>query len=171
MLPVSRLIIALYSSQQRVWKIADFGLATEGTSKHHHTTRYARGTSSYRAPELVNNGKFTNKVDIWALGCILFEVIFLQKAFLGDYAVQDYSHKFRASGEKLQFPLDLAICQEETFRKSIESLIHKMLEVDASLRPSAVDLLGILDVAFGQRSSEITTDEVLRDGELPSIWL
>ena len=52
---ISKLISVLYSRQEGVWKIGDFGLTMEGTSQRGHTTRYARGTSSYRAPELLRS--------------------------------------------------------------------------------------------------------------------
>lgn len=45
----------LYSRGQDAWKLADFGTAAEGTSQGTYTTDYARGTTSYRAPELIRN--------------------------------------------------------------------------------------------------------------------
>lgn len=167
---VSQLIIVLYSCQHHTWKIADFGIATEGTSKHSQTTRYSRGTTSYRAPELIIDGKFTNKVDIWSAGCILYEVIFKQKLFASDYAVYDYVHKFRNSKERLQFPFELAICQEGSFRTSMEDLVCKMLELDALLRPSAADLLSSLAKASWNKSG-VNTEELLHDSMLSTIWL
>lgn len=55
-------------------KIADFGLAKELGSKGSKHTDYV-ATRWYRAPELLL--QFTNydkKVDIFALGCIAFEL-------------------------------------------------------------------------------------------------
>src|SRR5947207_11723087 len=86
--------LVLYSRAATAWKIADFGLAVHGTSTRQQTTRYANGTACYRAPELVtlhNQGKFSNKVDIFAVGCILFEAVFLEKAFDSDVAVYEYA--------------------------------------------------------------------------------
>jgi serine/threonine protein kinase len=77
-------ILVLYSHTEQAWKIADFGLTVEGTSKKAHTTQYSKGTCSYRAPELIqldDKGTYTNKVDIWAMGCILYEIVFRSKAF------------------------------------------------------------------------------------------
>jgi serine/threonine protein kinase len=43
----------LYSRLSNVWKLTDFGISAEATSKRAHTTRYARGSARYRAPELL----------------------------------------------------------------------------------------------------------------------
>src|SRR5579859_3026835 len=85
--------LVLYSATDDKWKIADFGISAEGTSDAAHTTQYSRGTPSYRAPELLMDAKktYTNKVDIWALGCILYEIAFNQKAFGGDIGVYQYA--------------------------------------------------------------------------------
>jgi serine/threonine protein kinase len=84
--------IVLYSSNGNLWKIADFGLTVEGTSKRAITTVYSRGTEGYRAPELLlDNPKFSSKVDIWALGCILYELASGKKAFASDLQARDFS--------------------------------------------------------------------------------
>ena len=141
-------ILVLYSRAQHSWKIADFGLTTEGTSQKSYTTHYSRGTSSYRAPELVRSGTFNNKVDIWAIGCILYEVVTLQKAFATDNAVYDYSVQHVVSGENMKLPLDLGVYQDAEFEDAIGDLVHAMLEVDSSKRPSAVDLMMKLELTF-----------------------
>ena len=103
----------MYSSQGDSWKIADFGLTAEGTSKRAVDTRFARGTSGYRAPELIKNRHYTNKVDIWALGCVVCELLSGHKVFDDDFEV----YKFSDSKEPLVFhevvaldgPLNLAL--------------------------------------------------------------
>jgi serine/threonine protein kinase len=53
---------------------------------------YSQGTPSYRAPELLtNDASFTNKVDIWALGCILHELATGRVAFSEDWTVRQYA--------------------------------------------------------------------------------
>src|ERR1700685_2478180 len=85
------MILVLCSKKLRQWKIVDFGIMSHGTSDHAISTHASRGTGGYRAPELVADvGHFTNKVDIWASGCILFELITGTKAFLNDWAVREY---------------------------------------------------------------------------------
>jgi serine/threonine protein kinase len=66
--------LVLYSPSQRLWKVADFGMTSDGTSRREVTTKYGRGTTGYRAPELVRTSQYNNKVDIFAIGYIFFEL-------------------------------------------------------------------------------------------------
>src|SRR5579859_6757823 len=69
-----------------------FRASADGSSRRVHTTRYSRGTECYRAPELLKNGaEYNNKVDIWALGCILHELIVGSKPFSDDFHVHQYA--------------------------------------------------------------------------------
>jgi serine/threonine protein kinase len=74
-------------------------------------TLYARGTPCYRAPELIREShgvgterKYTNAVDIWSLGCVLFELLFRKKAFKDDFSVHEYYAQYRKLGTRLEFP-------------------------------------------------------------------
>lgn len=75
--------------------MADFGISTPGTSANLVVTKYGRGTAEYSAPEILlfEPGKpsYTNKVDIWALGCILFELTTGERAFQTGYHAMQYS--------------------------------------------------------------------------------
>ena len=39
------------------------------------------GTPSYMSPEVLQNQSYNEKADIWALGCILYEMIAGRRAF------------------------------------------------------------------------------------------
>jgi serine/threonine protein kinase len=114
------------------WKVADFGLTTEGSSQS-CSTRYKRGTPSYRAPELLKqSATFNNKVDIFAMGCILFELVSDgEKAFCGDIGVLDYAQS-RSS---------IASLIGSRLSSSVRSIyfpdIRVMLSRVASQRPTA----------------------------------
>jgi serine/threonine protein kinase len=122
-----------------VWKIADFGLATDGTSKKAHTTQYSRGTCSYRAPELLKDTHptFTNKVDIWALGCILYELVFLARAFPTDYAVIYYAQEFPHT---LDIPRVSEIVAEVARLHFITNILKDILKVVVLERPGAQEI-------------------------------
>src|SRR6266516_2085287 len=86
-------LLVLYSLKNDAWKITDFGFTMEGSSRRAHTTVYSRGTSSYRAPELIREtqSKYTNKVDMWAVGCILYELVLRRRAFASDWDVMQHA--------------------------------------------------------------------------------
>lgn len=63
-----------------------------GTSKQLHPIEAQRGTACCRAPEvLAECATYNNGADIWALGCILFELCTGKKAFHSDWATRDYA--------------------------------------------------------------------------------
>jgi eukaryotic-like serine/threonine-protein kinase len=130
----------LFSDSDRRWKLADFGTTSEGTTKRARTTQDARGTSSYRAPEILcADPKYTNKVDIWAVGCIMYEMCTGRKSFAGDFAVQS----FAASGVRpVMFP-DPPKNKRwmESQAKQCEEWVFEPLRIEPEERPSAEELL------------------------------
>ncbi|XP_038692881.1 mitogen-activated protein kinase kinase kinase 17-like [Tripterygium wilfordii] len=59
-----------------VTKIGDFGLAKRGgQSKKAKFDNYLRGTAPYLAPEVVINHVQEAPADIWALGCVVLEML------------------------------------------------------------------------------------------------
>jgi len=76
--------LVLRSQTSRIWKISDFGLASQSKSTLVGTSQ-ARGTNGYRAPELLVDEKYSSKSDMWALGCILFQMFMRKKAFKYDW--------------------------------------------------------------------------------------
>ena len=150
--------LVLYSKHDQLWKVGDFGLTAEGTSKKKWTTRYMRGTSSYRAPELIREQHFTNKVDIFAFGCILFEAAFSEKAFRDDFYVDRY-----ASGSDLVYPTTPQSVRNENDVKEVKALIEMALDVDPSRRPKAQELHQTL-FALGTRERSELDLRVQEDG-------
>jgi serine/threonine protein kinase len=75
-------------------KITDFGFSTAGTSKRLLSTKNKGGTPCYAAPEIMTSEShmpaYTNKVDIWALGLMLYELMMGKRAFQTDYQVIRY---------------------------------------------------------------------------------
>jgi serine/threonine protein kinase len=79
---------------QGTWKLADFGISTAGTAKRLIATKDARGTERYRAPEILFSEpsvpSYTNKVDIWGLGLILYQLFTGENAFQCDFDIRQY---------------------------------------------------------------------------------
>jgi tetratricopeptide (TPR) repeat protein len=122
------------------WKIVDFGIASQATSKRPMVTRYSRGTEGYRAPELiVDPYVFTNKVDIWATGCILFELLTGQMLFKSDFAIRDYF--LSQTNPDIVVPDVLSV---RLFH--FNSMMDEMLSRDYSERPDAAQLNPIIEM-------------------------
>src|SRR5436190_24287256 len=86
----------LYSKKDRLWKIADYAhdIAENGVSQR--LSQPTVGLSAcYQSPEIFGDGKVTNAVDIWSLGCIFYELVTGEKAFGGMRDMQAYCDKRR----------------------------------------------------------------------------
>jgi len=65
-------------------KLADFGLAQQFSTSGASVMRSFMGTIMYSCPEIVQSQCYTNKADIWSLGCIIYEVMALHQPFSGN---------------------------------------------------------------------------------------
>src|SRR5436190_16344683 len=100
-----------------------------------HTTNFARGTGGYRAPELLKEfSKYNNKVDIWAMGCILYELVVGKKAFVDDWSVLLFSQ----STKRLQAPQDRLI--DQLWAREITNLLDDMFQLEPEKRDRATNL-------------------------------
>lgn len=74
-------------------KVLDFGLAVLGGSDVAHFTRHGQilGTPAYMAPEQIEQGVADARSDLYALGCVLHEMLTGRQLFAGPtaYAVFD----------------------------------------------------------------------------------
>lgn len=61
-------------------KLADFGIS-EALNKNYGLTHEQKGSLRYCSPELLSGDPYNLKTDIWALGCILHEIITLKPAY------------------------------------------------------------------------------------------
>jgi serine/threonine protein kinase len=65
---------------QGIIKLCDFGLSSR---KKIFDTNDFVGTVDYLSPESLNTGFYTEKIDIWAAGIILYEMIY-RKPLMGN---------------------------------------------------------------------------------------
>lgn len=121
--------------------MADFGLTSEGTSQNLVHTEFSRGTPGYRAPELLqDDAKYNNKVDIWSMGCILYELVVGTKLFATDLAILEH---YRSKSS-----LDIAF--DETFDATSQTdlleTIHITMQSNPSLRLTAETLANLFSI-------------------------
>lgn len=154
--------LVLFSSEDRRWKITDFGFTTEGSSKRVVVTTYSRGTTCYRAPELLCDSPiYTNKVDIWAFGCIAYEVLTGKRAFSGDQSAREClrsDHKFQV----------LRLAGFNAVSRYFETLISDTLVVDWGKRRSAWDIAKAINLEVLMRHLLINRGTLVQWPRCPS---
>ena len=156
----------LYSKDHNKWQVADFGLTCEGTARRDNTTRYARGTAGYRSPELTNcPGTFNNKVDIWALGCVLFELATRKKAFVNDWSIMDYTQS-NGGSSRPGFP-SLSVTQRcQTY---LQELTFSMLTIKACDRPNVRNIKEALESL--QETTPVAVLNIQGQVKPSTVWL
>lgn len=93
------------------------------------------GTPQYLSPEMCDNKPYGKKSDVWALGCILYELCTLQKAFdLGNGGISGIILKIMR-GAYAPIPA--------SYSDEMKQLVSSMLKTDPSQRPSVHDILGM----------------------------
>ena len=118
-------------------KVGDFGLVThvghltherfscDNDPNRQHTKQV--GTTLYMAPEQME-GAYTEKVDIYALGLIFYELLYL-------FETQMEKVRHFSDARKFKFPNDF----RDNFPQGAE-LVRTMLHKNASSRPTAQDI-------------------------------
>ena len=148
----------LFSERDDCWKLTDFGSASLATSKGLVTTSLARGTASYRAPEVLKY-KSNSRTDIFGLGCIIFEIITTKRLFSGDWEVQEYAQK----GNPI-FPDRWPIATQGSRLYDLGQLTSTLLSVEPRERPGAAEALRqLLRLRTRSGSSEVNADPTSED--------
>ncbi|CAI5661824.1 unnamed protein product [Oreochromis niloticus] len=107
--------------------ITDFGLAKQKEENSKLTS--VVGTILYSCPEIVKNEPYGEKADIWALGCILYQMATLQPPF--------YSSNMLSLASKI-VEADYEEIEEGTFSERVIYMIKWCLSPDPDLRPDII---------------------------------
>ena len=125
----------VFLTDQSTIKVGDFGLCR--LLEDNQIARTNVGTPLYMAPELLENRSYTEKVDIWSMGCILYEMCALQPPYC---ATSMESLKIKvAGGVRPMLP--------SQYSSDIRNVINLMLQKDQHRRPGTKQLLGLSCIA------------------------
>ena len=110
-------------------KIGDLGVAKILENTNHAMTFI--GTPYYVSPEMCRNKPYNEKSDIWALGCILYELL-------------TFNHPFTATNQAALF-IKILNNKYNPFPpgvpEDLKNMVDFILEKDYELRPSMADII------------------------------
>ncbi|XP_028435618.1 serine/threonine-protein kinase Nek11 [Perca flavescens] len=139
-------------------KIGDFGVSCLLMGSCDLATTFT-GTPYYMSPEVLNHQGYDSKSDIWALGCLLYEMCVL-------------SHAFQAPSF---LAVAMKIVEGETpalparYSADLNAVLQRMLQKDPASRPSAAELLNtsfMEDSMKKMKDRFVSKDESKKDAEL-----
>jgi serine/threonine protein kinase len=90
-------------------------------------------------------------VDIWALGCILYELAIGETAFSGDFGVREYTWT-----KNLNVPLPKYI--KEEVQIPLRNLIRQMLHINPRRRPTSDGLQRLFEILNKKGSTAFTSE-------------
>jgi hypothetical protein len=105
------------------WKLADFGIARDEEIGTQSPTFVGWGSPPYMAPELWEGKSPTVKTDLYALGCVGFELLNGASSYTGDNAAVRHAH------------LSQAVPAVPTDNVALRNLIARLLAKDPGERP------------------------------------
>jgi serine/threonine protein kinase len=149
-------------------KLIDFGLAVEqnenmgkvNTLLNQSVQTVFEGSVLYSSPEVMENDIITYESDIWALGCIIYEMIKLRPPFIGDNPLTIAKNVCEGNYEKLD---------ENDFKTTeIINLVNACLIVDWKQRIKIDEVCQILgpflfDYISGTKSKETQLQREIMD--------
>eukprot|EP00658_Telonema_sp_P-2_P033531 TRINITY_DN24592_c0_g1_i2.p1 TRINITY_DN24592_c0_g1~~TRINITY_DN24592_c0_g1_i2.p1 ORF type:complete len:280 (+),score=78.58 TRINITY_DN24592_c0_g1_i2:188-1027(+) len=131
-------------------KIADLGLACVHGGDRHKVKKQV-GTPFYMAPEMMKEYKTSPGTDLWAVGCVLYEMAMLKRAFEAK-GKEDLEHKVMTA------PLPRVGGKWGT---ALRKLVGDMLVRDPALRPGVAALLRSEPVCGLIQSEAVAAEEPL----------
>lgn len=128
----------LVDSQHRIW-LGDFGISKILQSAPSTFTQI--GTPMYTSPEMVKHQKYNQKIDVWSLGCILYELA-------------TFRHPFHANNiHSLNYKIiSGSFDQIKGYSEDLKNMIALLLQTNVSRRPSIKQIINS-DI-FKQKNSE-----------------
>jgi len=125
-------------------KLGDFGLS-KAMEMAAFTNTYV-GTPYYMSPELINGQQYDVKSDIWALGCLIYELCAWHPPF-HQAQTQPELAKLIREGKIPNLP--------RGYSSQLTALIKSMLRQDPKLRPDAKTILMVEQVKHQTRVLEV----------------
>jgi class 3 adenylate cyclase/tetratricopeptide (TPR) repeat protein len=146
-------------------KLGDFGLAVALDQTRHTQPGMMIGTVSYMAPEQAIGGNVDARSDLYALGCVLYELVCGRPPFVGDESVAIIT-------QHLNTPPVQPSWHRPDVPPGLSALLLRLLEKEPDKRPASADeverALATIDLAAAAQTGEpaLFEDAAQRDSPL-----
>jgi serine/threonine-protein kinase len=165
----------LFVTYDGATQVVDFGIAHARQRVHSSDAGQIKGRFPYMAPEQMTSAVVDRRVDVWALGAVLWELLTLRKLFLKD---TDVNTMYAVLSSEIRAPSDFrAEVSEEldeivlkALRRSPDERWQSTREMGKALRrylAKQEDLIGPAEIADWMR--ELFPSGELRKRELMAI--
>ncbi|NND97376.1 MAG: serine/threonine protein kinase [Pirellulaceae bacterium] len=121
-------------SREGVTKLIDFTISEKkktGLSRLFHSSKTAKGTRSYMAPEQIRRKVCDERTDIYAFGCVLYELVTGKPPYTGD-TPNDLLNRHLSSS------IPSPIVHNENVTKEFADLVKRMMAKKADDRPPSM---------------------------------
>ncbi|GBF90020.1 hypothetical protein Rsub_02726 [Raphidocelis subcapitata] len=112
--------------------LADFGISKVLQQAEGYAASTVVGTPYYLSPEVCLNKPYTFKSDVWALGCVLYEMATLRHAFAAESLLSLVYQIIKG---------DVPPLPSGRFSPELDGLIRRLLAHDPAARPSLQEVL------------------------------
>jgi serine/threonine-protein kinase len=110
-------------------KLSDFGLASVIAARRITAEGRTMGTYQYMAPEQIRGKEITPQTDLYALGCVFFELLTGRPPFVGETAAEILHQHIKEPAPRVgQFAPDCPA--------GLEQLVFDLLQKEPSARPA-----------------------------------
>ncbi|RKP02987.1 hypothetical protein CXG81DRAFT_4810, partial [Caulochytrium protostelioides] len=127
-------------------KLGDFGLSRVIDSPENGYAQTYVGTPFYMSPELVNESCYNIKSDIWALGCLIFELCALEPPFQAN----------TQTGLAMKIRQGIVPDLPAPYSSDLNRTVKTMLRISHHKRPNASDFLATDRVRIFVKEHELS---------------
>lgn len=124
----------IFLTKANLIKLGDYGLAKKLNSEYSMAETLV-GTPYYMSPELCQGVKYNFKSDIWAVGCVIFELLTLKRTF-------DATNPLNLCVKIVQGIRAMEVDSSQ-YSLGLIQLVHACLDQDPERRPTADALLDL----------------------------
>jgi len=109
------------------------------------------GTPLYSSPEMVKNRRYDNKIDIWALGCVLWEMMSMYPAFNAQNA--------HLLNRRILSGLCSSSIPSGRYSSNLMELAKKMIDINVNTRPDINQIMNMACVRMRMEGSGLVLND------------